>query len=332
MQKPGFWENTEKALDLQKQFNALQQTIEDFSALAKEVSDLKELYALVDNALLAEELCEKALVLLKKLQEKEKQIFLSGKYDANDAVLLIQAGAGGRDAEDWVCLLLKMYQKYCERQHWQYQILAQDFSEAGGPEGRVGLKEVEMEIKGHFAYGLLKKETGIHRLVRISPFSAKQLRHTSFARVEIIPRIKQEQISIDLLKPSDLKIETFRASGPGGQNVNRRETAVRITHLPTGLKASSQKERYQPANKKIAMELLAGKILRLKEQEKEQELAKLRGQRTEAAFGHQIRSYIMQPYQLVKDHRTGIEDSDVQKVLNGEIDEFIQAQLKLSTY
>ncbi len=328
-QNPEFWAEKEKAAALQKQSRKLQNEINLFAFLQKEINDLKELAALPNSADLTEQIQNKAAFLEKELHEKSQRVFLSGKHDQKDAVLSIQAGAGGRDAEDWVCLLLKMYQKYCDKKGWNYKILSQSFTQAGGPEGRIGLKEAEIEIKGPFAYGLLKKESGAHRLVRISPFSAKQLRHTSFAKVEVIPKIREEEIDEEFFKPEDLKVETFRSSGPGGQNVNRRETAVRITHLPTGLIASSQRERYQLVNKKIALEILAGKLLQLKEQEAEKELAQIRGQKIEAAFGHQIRSYVVHPYQLVKDHRTGVETSNVEAALNGEIDEFIEQEFQL---
>lgn len=262
-----------------------------------------------------------------KIEEKSLEVFLSGAYDKKDAVLSIQSGAGGRDAEDWVCLLLRMYQQYAQKKNWGHKILFQTFTQAGGPEGRIGIKEVGLEIKGKFAYGFLKKENGTHRLVRLSPFSSKQLRHTSFAKVEVIPKIENDEIIENTLKPEDLNIETFRSSGAGGQNVNRRETAIRITHLPTGLVANCQTERYQAVNKKIALEILAGKVLGLKEKEREDDLSKIRGERINADFGHQIRSYILHPYSLVKDHRTEVETTSTQAVLNGDLEKFIYAQI-----
>ena len=261
------------------------------------------------------------------INEKSLSVFLSGEYDKKDAIISIQAGAGGRDAEDWVCLLLKMYQKYAESKNWAHKILFQTFGEAGGPEGRIGIKEIGIEIKGKFAFGFLKNENGAHRLVRLSPFSNKQLRQTSFAKVEVIPRIENEKIFENILKADDLKVETFRSSGAGGQNVNRRETAVRITHLPTGLVASCQTERYQAVNKKIALEILAGKVLQFKEREQDLYLAKLKGEKVSADFGHQIRSYILHPYNLVKDHRTDIETTDTQAILNGDLEKFIYAEV-----
>ena len=275
-----------------------------------------------------EELEEKIWELEERLKNKEKEIFLSGPYDKRNAILTIQAGAGGRDAEDWVALLAEMYQRFAERKNWKYCILSQNFTEGGGPEGRIGLREISLGIKGKFAYGLLKKESGVHRLVRISPFSAQGLRHTSFARVEVLPEIEETESGIRI-QPEDLKIETFRASGPGGQYVNRRETAVRITHLPTGITVSCQTERLQGENRKRAMQILIAKLYRLKQKEKEEELAKIKGEKVSAEFGNQIRSYVFHPYKLIKDHRTGVETSDVEGVLDGKLDKFIEAEIKL---
>ncbi|MEK7104209.1 MAG: PCRF domain-containing protein [Patescibacteria group bacterium] len=311
-QRPDFWSNPKIATEKQKKASQLREEIESFEALKDEFKEKKNLTE-----------------LSAKIEEKSLALFLLGEYDKKNAIILIQAGAGGRDAEDWVCLLLKMYQKYAERMGFEHKIISQNFTEGGGPEGRIGIKEVEMEIKGKFAFGYLKKESGAHRLVRLSPFSSKQLRHTSFAKVEVIPKIESEEINESILRADDLKVETFRASGPGGQNVNRRETAVRVTHLPTGLVVSCQTERYQAVNKKIALEILAGKVLKNREKEKQADLAKIRGERIEADFGHQIRSYVLHPYNLVKDHRTDVETTNTQAVLNGEIGEFIIAGIKV---
>jgi len=328
--KPDFWDNPNEASRKQKIASQLKEEINSFSGFKKELIELKD-FALIYGAdsEAEEQLKQKVEILKAKIEEKELAIFLSGEYDKKDAIMSIQSGAGGRDAEDWACLLLKMYQKYCESKGWGHKILFQTFTEGGGPEGRIGIKEAGIEIKGKFAFGFLKKENGAHRLVRISPFSSKQLRHTSFTKVEVIPKIEEAEINENILKADDLKVETFRASGPGGQNVNRRETAVRITHIPTGLVSSCQTERYQAVNKKIALEILAGKVLQLKEKEKQEDLARIRGERIKADFGHQVRSYILHPYNLVKDHRTGIETTNTQAVLNGEIDQFIIAGIKV---
>ncbi|HUV81100.1 MAG TPA: peptide chain release factor-like protein, partial [Patescibacteria group bacterium] len=207
-------------------------------------------------------------------------------------------------------------------------ILHQSFGEAGGPEGRIGTKSAFLEIKGPYTYGLLKKETGVHRLVRISPFSAKSLRHTSFALVEVLPVIeKEDEIEI---KPDDLKIEFYRASGPGGQNVNKRETSVRITHLSTGLIVACQSERTQGDNRKKAMQILLAKIYQFQQETKKKELSEIKGKKISASWGNQIRSYVVQPYRLVKDLRSGVETSDIEGVFNGNLERFIEAELKLA--
>lgn len=255
------------------------------------------------------------------------EFFLSGKYDQGSAILSVKSGAGGRDAEDWAFLIFEMYKRFVEKKNWSFRVLSESFGEGGGPEGRIGLKEGVMEIKGKYAYGFLKKETGVHRLVRISPFSSKSLRHTSFCKVDVLPKISKE-VEMEI-KPEDLKIDTFRSSGKGGQNVNKRETAVRITHLPTGLQSSCQAERYQQRNKEIALNILKAKILQLKEREKEKELEKVKGKKVSVEFGHQIRSYVFHPYSLAKDHRTDIETSQVDDVLNGSLDKFIEKEISL---
>ena len=263
-----------------------------------------------------------------KLKQKELQVFLSGKYEKGNAVLSIYSGAGGQDAQDWATLLLRMYLKHCDGRGFKTKILHQSFGEAGGPEGRIGTKSVTLEIKGVYAYGFLRKESGVHRLVRISPFSAQALRHTSFALVEVLPEIskaEQEQLKI---RPADLKIETFRASGPGGQYVNKRESAVRITHLPTKITVASQSERLQGLNREKAMKLLYAKIYQLKEKEKEKELEKIKGRPVSIGWGNQIRSYVLHPYKLVKDLRTGVETSNIESVLDGNLEQFIEAEIR----
>lgn len=292
---------------------------------------------LIETAKDKESFSAKISSLERDLQENKKKIFLNGKYDKHSAILTIKSGAGGRDAADWVALLLKMYQRYCESKNWQCRVLSQNFTEGGGPEGRIGIKEVSFAIEGEFAYGFLKREAGAHRLVRISPFSTKQLRQTSFAQVEVMPQISDKEYIADI-KPDDLKLETFRSAGHGGQNVNKRETAVRITHLPTGLQASCQVERTQAMNRKIALAVLAAKIATKHEIARSQELTIERdktrslidgGKKQTADFGRQIRSYVAHPYKLVKDHRTEVSTSDIEGVLNGEIGQFIQAEINI---
>jgi len=321
-----FWQKKENIEIFQKKYAKLKEQINEIQSLEKEIKDLKELVSLLKEEE-EKEIIEKINLLEKSIQSFEKKLFLSGKYDDCFAYLFLQAGAGGRDAEDWAALLLRMYEKFCQKHNFKYEILSRTFTEGGGPEGRIGLRDALMEIKKRGAYGLLKKESGVHRLVRISPFSAKGLRHTSFCKVEVTPVIEKEcDIKID---PDDLKIETFRASGPGGQYVNKRASAVRITHLPTGIQVACQTERLQGLNRKKAMEMLISKLVAKKEMEREKELQKIKGKKVSAEFGNQIRSYILHPYKLVKDHRTGVETSDVEGVLDGELDQFIEEEIKI---
>jgi peptide chain release factor 2 len=276
---------------------------------------------------LEKELEKRIRALELKIKKEEFRTFLSGKYDQNSALLFLQAGAGGEDAQDWTAMLLRMYQKYCQKQGWEAKILEQTFGEGIGPEGRVGIKSATLEIKGLYAYGFLKGESGVHRLVRMSPFSAKKMRHTSFALVEVLPILEKDLERELKISSQDLKIEFYRASGPGGQYVNRRETAVRITHLPTGIVVSCQSERTQGQNREIALRMLYSKLYQLKEKEKQAELAALQKKPRAIAWGNQIRSYILHPYKLVKDLRTGVQSLDPQTVLDGELDQFILAQL-----
>ena len=237
---------------------------------------------------------------------------LTGKYDTGPAHLTIHAGVGGDDAKDWANMLFRMYQKYAEKRGWKVSVV----------------DDRAMEIKGDFVYGTLKKEMGVHRLVRISPFSSKKLRHTSFALVEIVPIFPDIEHRDLVIPPEDLKLEMSRSSGPGGQNVNKRETAVRIVHLPTGLAAASQAERSQPQNREKAMQLLKSKLMALMIANQKQKLSDLRT-KVKPEWGSQIRSYVLNPYQLVKDHRTNIEHRQPDRVLDGDLDKFVEAELQL---
>jgi len=330
IQEKDFWEDKKRAAEISKEINNLKEDIERIEELKREADELRELIEISEgDASLEKELEKKYQELEKNLRKEEIKIFLSGKYDKNNAILEIFAGAGGVDAQDWATMLLRMFQKYCAAKGFQAKVLHQSFGEGGGPEGRIGTKSATLEIKGDYAYGLLKREAGVHRLVRQSPFSAKKLRHTSFALVEALPEIGERDSEEIKIKPDDLKIDVFRASGPGGQYVNRRESAVRITHLPTKITASSQSERLQGLNKEKAMKILCAKLYRLKEKERKEELKKVKGESISASWGNQIRSYILYPYKLVKDLRTGVETSDVENVLNGDLEEFISAEVKL---
>lgn len=302
--------------------------VEKWEKIIKEFSDLKEISRIIGEEE-EKELKEKLVNFEKKLEKEEIKTFLSGKYDRGDAILSIYAGAGGQDAQDWVAILLKMYQRYCERKKIDWKILHQSFGDGIGPEGRIGLKQVSIEIKGDYAYGFLKNETGVHRLVRISPFSAKNLRHTSFALVEVLPKISKEDILKIDIKPEDLKIEFYRASGPGGQYVNKRETAVRIWHIPTGIFASCQSERSQAQNREKAMEILYAKLYKFREEQVEKEIKEIKQKNVSPSWGNQIRSYVFHPYKLVKDHRTGVEETNIDDVLSGQIDNFIEAEIRI---
>jgi len=328
-QQPDFWDDQEKAAAQSQELAVLQEEKTSVAALQKELGELKELADMTtDDEKLTKELATKYKAFAEKLEKEEIKIFLSGPYDKNNAIVQIMAGAGGVDAQDWATMLLRMYERAAAQQSFRTTIIHQSFGEPGGPDGRIGTKAVTLEVEGRYAYGLLKHEAGVHRLVRLSPFSAKKLRHTSFVLVEVLPVLDKYVSDTVELNPDDLKIETFRASGPGGQYVNRRETAVRITHLPTKLVASSQAERLQGRNKEKALTILRAKLHHLRELQHKKELKELKGDVVSASWGNQIRSYVFHPYQLVKDLRTGVETSDVEGVLNGSLDQFIQAEIK----
>ena len=311
-QKSDFWIGREKAIKIAQELSQLREEINSFDKLEEELAGLKDE--------------KKVGEFEEKLKKEEWKIFLSGKYDRNNAILSIYAGAGGQDAQDWAAMLLRMYERYSLAKGFKTGILAQSFGQGIGPEGRIGIKSVTLEIKGLFAYGFLKKENGVHRLVRISPFSAQKLRHTSFALVEVLPEITQDK-EVEI-KPEELKIEFYKASGPGGQYVNKRETAVRITHLPSDIIVTCQSERLQARNREKAMNLLRSKLYQLKIERGQKELSKLKGEKTSVSWGNQIRSYVLHPYKLVKDLRTDIETSNVQAVLDGYLNKFIEAEIK----
>lgn len=315
VQDPNLWQDKKKAIEITQQASQLTQDLIEFDAFEKEIEKIDSQEGLEEMG--------------KRIKQKEIQVLFSGKYDKGNAVLSIYSGAGGQDAQDWATMLLRMYERYCESKGFKNKILDQAFGEAGGPEGRIGTKSATIEIKGKFAYGFLKNENGVHRLVRLSPFSQKKLRHTSFALVEVMPEIKELDEKDIEIKPEDLRIDFFRASGPGGQYVNKRETAVRITHLPTKIVSSCQSERSQANNKKKAMELLYSRLYKFYKQSQKKEVSKIKGEKVSASWGNQIRSYVLHPYKLVKDLRTQIETAKIEQVLNGYLDDFIEAEIRL---
>ncbi|MCK4454134.1 peptide chain release factor 2 [Candidatus Parcubacteria bacterium] len=327
IQKPDFWQNQEKAAEISQELADLKEEKEKFEKLKENLEELKEIIKLSDETL-EKEIEERIFQFEKEIKKEEEKTFLSGKYDKGNTVLSIYSGAGGQDAQDWATMLLRMYERYCAGKEFKTKILHQSFGEGGGPEGRIGTKSATLEIKGKYAFGFLKKETGVHRLVRISPFSPQKLRHTSFALIEVLPeisRIDEKEIKIS---PDDLRIDAFRASGPGGQYVNRRESAIRITHLPTNIVVSCQGERLQGLNKEKAMKLLYAKLYQMKEKERQKEIKEVKGKSVSAEWGNQIRSYVLHPYKMVKDLRTSIETSNVEAVLDGNLDKFIEAEIK----
>jgi peptide chain release factor 2 len=328
-QKEDFWSDTEYAAEKSQELAGLKQEIQKFEALQKEFADLKEMSQLVsEDKGLQEEFNRKFSELERDLKKDEVKTFLNGKYDKNNAILQIFAGAGGLDAQDWSAMLLRMYERYCGYKGFEVKVINQSFGEGIGPEGRIGIKSGTIEIKGNYAYGILKKETGVHRLVRLSPFNANDLRQTSFALVELMPELSKKDESEMLIKPDDLKMDVYRSSGPGGQNVNKRETAVRITHLPTGIVTSSQSERLQGLNRDKAMKILYAKLNLLAEQQAEKEIKDIKGENVSVSWGNQIRSYILHPYKMVKDARTGLERSNPDDILDGKLEDFIEEEIK----
>jgi peptide chain release factor 2 len=299
--------------------------ITNWRDLNEQLESTSELSTLVDDddAAMLAELSEEATRLTKLVDEREISLMLSGPYDAQPAFLQVQAGAGGVDSQDWAQMLERMYIRWADQQGWKTSIIDQmDGEEAG-------IKSATIELRGPFAYGYAKAEAGVHRLVRLSPFDQAHRRHTSFARVEVMPEV-DESVDIDI-NADDLRIDVFRAGGHGGQGVNTTDSAVRLTHLPTGIVVTCQNERSQLQNKDTAMKVLRGRLLELRLQEQREERLKLRGEYREAAWGNQIRSYVLHPYNMVKDHRTNAETSNTQAVLDGDIDMFVEAFLREDT-
>jgi peptide chain release factor 2 len=315
---PDFWKDSQSAGKIMQEIELLKKEIELIESIESKISEFEEL-SKIAKAEDEKELEHQFAELEKEIAELEFKTLLSGKYDQNDVILSIHSGAGGVDAQDWAEILLRMYLRWAEKNNFKTKIL----DESRG--GEAGIKSVTAEISGPFAYGYLKGEMGVHRLVRLSPFNADNLRQTSFALVEILPIIEEiEEVKIN---PEDLKIDTFRSSGAGGQHVNTTDSAVRITHIPTGIVVSCQSERSQIQNREQAMRVLKAKLHQRFLEEQEKEKRKMRGEYHSAQWGNQIRSYVVHPYKLVKDHRTKAETTEAEKVLEGDLEKFIKAFL-----
>ena len=316
---PDFWNNQEAARGVMQRLSELQEEVQYWTSLRQRILDAQELFLLEDEALFPD-LEAEAAALESELGHAEFRLLLSGKYDKGHAILAIHAGAGGTDAQDWAQMLLRMFLRWAERRGFQTEIL--DSLEGDGE----GLKSATVGIAGAYAYGYLKAERGVHRLVRLSPFDSAHRRHTSFVLVEVWPDLGNE-VHVEI-NPDDLEIETFRASSAGGQHMQKNETAVRIHHLPTGLIASCQNERSQTQNRETALRVLKSRLVQLEEEKQRQQIAELKGEHTDAGWGNQIRSYVLHPYQMVKDHRTDYEVGNVQAVLDGDLDDFMESYLR----
>lgn len=322
MQESGFWENTKRAEEVTKKSKSIKDKMESFDKLKSQAEDIEVLKEIMeeDDEESANEIIQTIREIEIQIDDYNMKVLLSGEYDKNNAILTLHVGVGGTDANDWTEMLLRMYTRWCEKQGYNIETI--DLL----PGDEAGIKSVTLKVTGEYAYGYLKAEKGIHRLVRISPFNANGKRQTSFASMEVLPELTKEQ-DIEI-KPDDLKIDTYRSGGAGGQHVNKTDSAVRITHLPTGIVVQCQNERSQFSNKDTAMEMLKSKLVELKERAHKEKIEDLTGELKDMGWGSQIRSYVFHPYSMVKDHRTNVETSNVTAVMDGEIDMFINAYLK----
>ena len=317
-----FWSDKRKSSEIIKNMNFEKNIVSRYEKLATEIDDEEVLIDFVESgeASFENELQTKHKILKSDIEEFEINLLLDGEYDMNNAIVTIHSGAGGTEACDWADMLYRMYLRWCNLKG--YKVSELDFMEGDS----VGVKSVTFLVEGINAYGYLKSEKGVHRLVRISPFDANKKRHTSFASVEVVPEVDENvEVEID---PADIRIDTYRASGAGGQHVNMTDSAVRITHFPSGIVVTCQKERSQLSNRETAMKMLKSKLLELEIKKKEEEMKKIQGEQSDIGWGNQIRSYVFQPYALVKDHRTNTEIGNVKAVMDGSIDDFINSYLR----
>ncbi|MGH4138519.1 peptide chain release factor 2 [Clostridium sp.] len=325
MQEPSFWDDTDLAQEISQKAKGIKDRIDRFNLVVSKIEDLEVLVELSeeeDDDSSIEEIKSELKDLAHDTDRFRIEILLSGKYDINNAILTLHTGAGGSDAQDWTEMLYRMYSRWCEKKGYHIEVI--DYQ----PSDEAGIKAVTLKITGEFAYGYLKAEKGVHRLVRISPFNANGKRQTSFASCEVLPELTESQ-DIDI-RPDDLRIDTFRSGGAGGQHVNKTESAIRITHIPTGIVVQCQNERSQHSNKQTAMKMLMAKLLDLKERAHKDRIEDLTGDLKDNGWGSQIRSYVFHPYNLVKDHRTNTEMGNIDAVMDGDIDVFIEEYLRKS--
>lgn len=318
----GFWNDKRSSSAVIKTMNEEKALLASFQSLVEEMEEEEVLIEFVEagDEISQIELEEKHKQLLKDMESFSTSLLLDGEYDGNNAIVTIHSGAGGTEACDWADMLYRMYTRWCNDK--KYKVEEMDFM----PGDSVGIKSITFLVSGYHAYGYLKCEKGIHRLVRISPFDANKKRHTSFASVEVVPEV-DESVEVEI-EASDIRIDTYRASGAGGQHVNMTDSAVRITHFPTGIVVTCQKERSQLSNRETAMKMLKSKLLEIELKKKEEEMKKIQGEQSEIGWGSQIRSYVFQPYTMVKDHRTGVEIGNIKAVMDGDLDDFMNGYLR----
>lgn len=322
--QPEFWDDSDKAQKIMQKLQLLRGEVEPLEQVRRKLDDLEVTLTLAEEEGDAELWSDAELMLTElstSMDKLELLVLFRGQYDASNAIVAIHPGAGGTESQDWVSMLLRMYTRWAERRNYQVEIL--DLL----PGDEAGIKSVTLLIKGPNAYGLLKAERGVHRLVRISPFDAASRRHTSFASLDVLPEVEEDDFEISI-SPEDLRIDTYRASGAGGQHINTTDSAVRITHIPTGVVVQCQNERSQHSNKDQAMKILHARLADLYQRQQAEELSNLRGDQKDIAWGSQIRSYVFQPYTLVKDHRTGVEVGNINGVMDGDLDFLIESYLR----